>query len=143
MKAHRWWIPLPALRLTIRNVEKTLCGILAVAALGNVFVIKSSFEVTYLQWAMFGMSSVTFVVLTHRFFDKTKVSIPEIYASLLSAGIWVAQIVEITTSPFGSNWGKTRGGLITLSLFLLSAFLYFMQRIVRDTRLEVWVVDDP
>ena len=141
MKQHGWWLPLPKLRLTLRNVEKVMCAVLAVAAFGNIFIVKSTFDVNYLQWALGLLSLFVCYNLVRRVFDKTAVSVFEIYVSLFSTGLWVAQIVEVTTRPDVSNWVKTRGGFIALSLALLSAFLYYMQRIVRETRLEAFIPD--
>lgn len=141
MKQHGWWLPLPKLRLTLRNVEKVMCAVLSVAAFGNIFIVKSSFEVKHLQWILAVISTFVCIFLVRRVFDKTSVSVFEIYVSLFSAGLWVAQIVEVSTNPALSNWAKTRGGFIALSLALLSAFLYYMQRIVRETRLEAFIPD--
>ncbi len=141
MREHRWYLPLPKLRLTIRNAEKVLCVVLGLAAFGNIFLAMITFDVRPLQWIISVASAIACGFLLLRAFDKTSVSVFQIYVSLLSTFVWVTQIVEVTTRPEISNWARTRGGFIALSLAMLSAFLYFMQRIVRETRLEAWIPD--
>lgn len=143
MKQYKWWLPLPKLRLTVRNVEKVICAVLAIAAFANIFLVKIVHEVNDIQIGLSTSSAILCVLLAYRIFDKTKISVWQIYVSLMSASVWYIQIAEITLAEGLSGWTKTRQGFMYLSFAILSTFLYYMQRIVRDTRMEAFIQNDP
>lgn len=151
MKDHRWY--LPSLPLTVVNVTKTVSFILMIAALANILIIKVAFEVEFIQIAL-SVTSVFVAVGMGVFIYRNhghKVTIFNIYVSLISAGLWFTQVAEILTVTAVGGYSKIRQTGFYLAFALLSAFLYYIQRIVRESRLvsfiddtgEVPIIDGP
>lgn len=136
MKEHRWYVP--SLPLTVVNVTKTISFVLGLAALANILIIKVAFEVHFLQVMLTVTSVVVAIGMFVFVYRSHKVTIPNIYISLVSVGLWSTQTAEIIMASV-RGYSKIRQIGFYVAFALLSAFLYSIQRIVRESRLENFI----
>jgi hypothetical protein len=139
VKEHRWY--LPSLPLTVVNVTKTVSFILMVAAIANIAIVKVAFEVHFIQIALSITSAIVALGMASYVYRAHKITIFEIYVSLVSAGLWFTQVAEVLTATGIRSYSRFRQTGFYLAFALLSAFLYYVQRIVRESHLEKFTND--